>query len=79
MDEHTYKSVPDISEEFPRYRARKRQLDQIRHTKHTDTDVQPASGIPAFVLYLQFLPSWPPSFVDSCLTLHKDCTQSIFY
>ena len=49
MDEHTYKSVPDISEEFPRYRARKRQLDQIRHTKHTDTDVQPASGIPAFV------------------------------
>ena len=82
MDEHTYKSVPDISEEFPRYRARKRQLDQIRHTKHTDTDVQPASGIPAFVFQraiLQFLPSWPPSFVDSCLTLHKDCTQSIFY
>ena len=49
MDEHTYKSVPDISEEFPRYRARKRQLDQIEHTEHKNTDVQPASGIPAFV------------------------------
>ena len=49
MDEHAYKSVPDISEEFPRYRARKRQLDQIKHTEYKNTDVQPASGIPAFV------------------------------
>ena len=42
---------------------------------------QPAVSLLLFfnVLHLQFLPSWPPSFVDSCHTRHKDCTQSISY
>ena len=49
MDDHTYSSVPDISEEFLHYRARKRQLDQIDHREYKNTDVQSASGIPAFL------------------------------
>ena len=82
MDEHTYKSVPDISEEFPRYRHESVNLTRLG-TQSTLIPMynQPSVSLLLFfnVLYLQFLPSWPPSFVDSCLTLHKDCTQSIFY
>ena len=45
MDEHAIKSVPNISEQFTRWRARKRQLDDSGSKR----PVQPAHGIPAFL------------------------------